>query len=149
MKRLKTLNSPQLPKRQFFYNAGSYPPAILLASLLGTYSDLYFVGKGMYEFPIRPFPTVFSINIAFTLFGLPLFTWLYLILMKRMNRWRRLVFILFLSLTIPALEKMSEHWGFFQHSNQWSHIYSYVGYFLFFVMIWKVFNWSKNDKNRG
>ncbi|KDE47303.1 hypothetical protein DI43_09600 [Geobacillus sp. CAMR12739] len=35
----------------------------LLASWAGTYLDLYFVGKGLYTFPKRPFPSVFSIDI--------------------------------------------------------------------------------------
>lgn len=55
----------------------------MLGSLLGTYLDLYFVGKGLYEFPTRPLSPIFSINIAFTLIALPLFTMVFLLICSK------------------------------------------------------------------
>ncbi|WP_281177274.1 CBO0543 family protein [Peribacillus loiseleuriae] len=66
-------------------NSSNFLPSILLASLLGTYLDLYFIGKGFYSFPIRPMSTVFSINIAFTLIGLPLLIGVFLYACNKMN----------------------------------------------------------------
>ena len=42
---LEKLELAALPKRRFSRNAFLYFPSILFASLLGTYLDLYFVGK--------------------------------------------------------------------------------------------------------
>ncbi|WP_304625746.1 CBO0543 family protein [Sporosarcina sp. JAI121] len=72
VKHLKNSRLPLSRKRRFSRNAFLYLPSVLLASLLGTYLDLYFVGKRLYEFPVRPFAEIFSINIAFTLIVLPL-----------------------------------------------------------------------------
>lgn len=146
MKRLKTLSSRQSPKRQFSRNAFLYFPAILFATLLGTYLDLLFVGKKLYEFPIRPFSEIFSINIAFTLIILPILTGVFLYLCDKMPKWNRLVFILFLSVIVPIIEKMSVKWGFFYPKDQWNHIYSFIGYFLFLVLIWKIFEWGKSNQ---
>ena len=52
---------------------------------MGTYLDLYFTGKGLYSFPIRPLSSIFSINIAFTLVGLPLLTSIYLYFSNKIN----------------------------------------------------------------
>ena len=145
MKHLKNSSSPRLPKRQFSRNAFLYLPSILFASLLGTYLDLYFVGKQFYEFPVRPFPDVFSINIAFTLIILPLLIWLFLYLADKMSKWSRLVFTLFLSALVPFIEKKSVQLGFFHHGDQWNHLYSFIGYFLFLVLIWKIFKWVKSE----
>ncbi|WP_145981931.1 CBO0543 family protein [Lederbergia lenta] len=136
VKRLRSWRLLLLQKKQSFYNTVY---AALFAALLGTYLDLYFVGRNMYEFPIRPFPDVFSINIAFTLLILPCFTMLFLMAMRKMNRRNRSVFIIFLSLMVFTVENKMEQWGFFYHSNEWKHYYSFYGYFLFFVIIWSVY----------
>ncbi|MFJ7936055.1 CBO0543 family protein [Sporosarcina sp. NPDC096371] len=144
MKHWKTSNSLPSRKRRFSHKLFVYLPAILLAMLLATYLDLYFVGKQLYEFPVRPFSDVFSINIAFTVIALPLFMWIFLCLVDKMSRWSRLVFTLFLSALVPFIEIMSEQLGFFQHGDQWNHIYSFIGYFLFLMLIWKMFKWREN-----
>ncbi|MFK2826455.1 CBO0543 family protein [Bacillus sp. B190/17] len=138
----KNLNLPPSPKKRFFINIVSYFPAVLTASWLGTYLDLYFSGKGMYEFPLRPFAEIFSINLAFTLFALPFFTGLFLFLMSKMIPWYRGVFVLLLSIGGAAAEKTAEQWGFFRHSDQWHHSYSFFGYLLFLIIIWHVFTWT-------
>ena len=146
MKRLKDSKSPRLPKQRFLRNGTLYFPAILIASLLGTYLDLYFVGKQFYAFPLRPFPEVFSINIGFTLIVLPLLTWIFLYLVDKMSRLRRLIFTLFLCALVPFIEKMSVHLGFLYQADQWNPLYSFIGYFLFLVLLWKVFRWGKEGR---
>lgn len=143
MKHLKSSSLQQSPKRRFLRNASLYIPVLLVASLLGTYLDLFFVGNNMYAFPVRPFPAVFSINIAFTLLILPFFTWFFLFIIEKLSMWGRPVFILLLSILAPIMEKFAVHWGFFSHSDHWNPVYSLVGYFLFLILIWKFFNWSK------
>ena len=112
MKRLKDSKSRRLLKQRYLRNGFLYLPAVLLASLLGTYLDLYFVGKQLYAFPVRPFPEVFSINIAFTLLILPLLTWIFLHMTDKMLRFHRLIFTLFLSVLVPFIEKKSVQLGF-------------------------------------
>ncbi len=146
MKHLKGSNSPLLPKRRFLRNAFLYLPSILFASLLGTYLDLYFVGKQVYEFPIRPFPEVFSINIAFTLIILPLSMWIFLFLVDKMLIWSRLVFILILSIFAPTMEILAVRLGFFRHGDQWNHVYSFFGYFMFLLLIWMIFKRGKRER---
>lgn len=143
MKHLRDSSSPRLPKRQSSRNAFLYLPSILFASLLGTYLDLYFVGKQFYAFPVRPFPDVFSINIAFTLVILPIGIGLFLYMADNMSNWSRLVFTLILSALVPFIEKKSVQLGFFHHGDQWHPLYSFIGYFLFLVLIWKIFKWVK------
>ncbi|MEK4403692.1 CBO0543 family protein [Sporosarcina sp. FSL K6-6792] len=145
VKHLKGLNSPLSRKRLSSRNAFLYLPSILVASLLGTYLDLYFVGKQLYQFPVRPFPDVFSINIVFTLIILPMLIGLYLYLVDKMSKWSRLIFTFFLSALVPFIEKKSMQLGFFYHENQWNHIYSFIGYFLFLLLIWKIFEWVKSE----
>ena len=143
VKRLRSLSLRLLPKRQFLSKAGLYFPAVIFASWLGTYLDLYFVGIKLYEFPLRPFPNVFPINIMFTIFALPLLTWVFLFLMNKINKWKRGLFTLLISLAIPVIEKASERWGAFRHSDEWSHSYSFFGYLLFFVIVWRIFRITK------
>ncbi|MBO0600675.1 hypothetical protein I2483_03280 [Sporosarcina sp. E16_3] len=118
---------------------------MLFASLLGTYLDLYFVAKQFYEFPIRPFPDVFLINIVFTLVILPIGMGLFLYLVDKMPNWSRLVFTLFLSALVPFIEKKAVHLGYFHHEEQWNFIFSFFGYFLFLLLIWKIFKWGKTN----
>nr|WP_249316706.1 CBO0543 family protein [Bacillus sp. FJAT-50079] len=131
-----------MPKKRSSHN---YAPAILLGSLLGTYLDLYFVGRGVYEFPNRPFSSIFPIHIGFTLFVIPFLLLIFLILVKRMKPAKVLITSLFISLTLPTIEKLSEQWGFFYHSDKWKHTYSIYGYFIFLVSVWLFFKFSNRD----
>ncbi|WP_353738295.1 CBO0543 family protein [Peribacillus asahii] len=91
-KHLKESSSQQSPKKRFFYETKHISvviPTILLASLIGTYLDLYFVGKGIYHFPKRPLSEIFPINIFFTLIGLPLFVGLYIYVCQKVNVWKK------------------------------------------------------------
>ncbi|WP_031409032.1 CBO0543 family protein [Geobacillus vulcani] len=120
-------------------NRRAYMASALLASWAGTYLDLYFVGKGLYTFPKRPFPSVFSIDIFFTAIVLPLGTVLFLAFMERLGRIGRAAAILSLSALISAFESKAEEVGWFIHTPEWSHWYSLVGYGVFLAMIWKCY----------
>ncbi len=134
---------PRLPKKRLtFWNKDSLACAVL-ASLLGTYFDLYFVGKGLYQFPHRLLPEIFSINIIFTLIVLPLLTMVFLYCLSQVNRWRRAGIILFVSLLMPISEKLSERLGVFVHSDKWMHLYSFFGYLLFLTIISEIYFWLK------
>lgn len=114
-------------------------PAILLASLIGTYLDLLFVGIGMYSFPKRWLPEVFSINIVFTLIGLPLLISVYLLLMNRFHFWKKAGLIFVISLLAACGEKLAEEIGFFIHDDSWKHWYSFCGYIVFLIVVY-IFN---------
>ncbi|MED5076565.1 hypothetical protein P9851_04470 [Geobacillus stearothermophilus] len=117
----------------------AYVASALLASWTGTYLDLYFVGKGLYAFPKRPFPSVFSIDIFFTAVVLPLGTVFFLALMERLSRLGRMGLIAALSALAAALEAKAETYGLFTHTAEWSHWYSVAGYGLFLSIIWEFY----------
>lgn len=134
---------PRLPKkRSAFWNKDSLACAVL-ASLLGTYLDLYFVGKGLYHFPHRLLPEIFPIHIGFTLIVLPIFTLAFLYCLSQANRWGKACIILFVSLLMPMLERFAERLGMFVHSEKWMHSYSFFGYLLFLTVIAVVYTWLK------
>ncbi|WP_071393199.1 CBO0543 family protein [Bacillus tuaregi] len=144
VKHLKGLKLPPLPKRQSF-SKKEYIVTAILASLIGTYLDLYFVGKGIYEFPQRPLPEFFTIHIGFTLFGLPVSVILLLSFLSRLNNGRKIVFILIVSLLMAVFERFSELLGFFQHSAEWKHYYTFFGYALFLIILTVFFHWVKKQ----
>lgn len=113
-----------------------YFACALLAVILGTFLDHYFVSKGIYEFPIRPMPEVVSFNIGFTCIVLPVFVVSILHLIVQVNKWGRVGIILFVSLLMPIFEKFAEELGLFRHSEQWQHIYTFFGYLLFWTVIY-------------
>jgi hypothetical protein len=126
---------PHWPKKRLaFWNKDSLTCAVL-AALLGTYLDLYFVGKGLYHFPHRLLPEIFSIHIVFTLIGLPILTMVFLYCLTQVNRWGKAGIILFVSLLMTILEKLAERLGVFAHSDKWMHVYSFFGYLLFLTII--------------
>lgn len=143
-KHLKDLKLPPLPKKQSF-SRQNYMVTGIFASLIGTYLDLYFVGKGMYKFPVRPLPELFAINIGFTLVGLPAFVILLLYFLSCLNKWGKLVVILLVSLLMAVFEKFAESLGFFQHGEEWRHLYTFIGYFLFLMMTVVFFHWLKRE----
>lgn len=110
-------------------------PVILLSSLYGTYLDLYFVGRGLYSFPARPLPEIFTIHIAFPLIGLPLLTVFFLIVCRKLKSWKIAMFIIALSMLMAVFEKQAEGLGVFVHHHSWKHLYSFIGYGIYFTMI--------------
>ncbi|WP_338048425.1 CBO0543 family protein [Peribacillus alkalitolerans] len=119
---------------------------MILSSLIGSYLDLLFIGSQLYSFPNRPLPSVFSINILFTLVGLPTLMRGILMLMQNWSNWKRRIFIIIISLGMAALEKKAEEFGFFVHSKQWNHLYTIIGYFLFLQVVSRFHLWiNKND----
>ncbi|TLS35056.1 hypothetical protein FCL54_22605 [Pseudalkalibacillus caeni] len=119
---------------------------MIAASLIGTYLDLFFVGNGIYFFPNRPFPTIFNINVAFTLLGLPVITLVTLYFLSSMSKMERRTFIVFLSLIFCFAENISENFGWFKHSESWEHFYSFIGYIIFFSVIWRIYNMFKSGQ---
>ncbi|MGG0719725.1 CBO0543 family protein [Robertmurraya massiliosenegalensis] len=136
VKPLKDLNSPPSPKKPYRY-WGSLLSIVLLATLIGTYLDLYFVGKGLYSFPIRPFPSIFTINILFTAIVLPVFIIFFILISLRLQKWMKMMFIITLSTLMAAFEKFAESLGFFIHHATWQHYYSFFGYsvYLSFILL--------------
>lgn len=120
----------------------------MLAALLGTYLDLYFVGKGLYLFPQRPLPGIFSINITFTLFILPCFVMFFLYYLSWVHIWGRTGIVLLISLLMPILEKLAEKLGFFTHSDKWHHLYTFFGYILFLSLIATFYHWMGKRPSR-
>jgi hypothetical protein len=144
VKRWKGL-SLQSSQKKHFHNKGhtnkAYFCTLLLASFIGTYLDLWMVGKGFYSFPARPFPTIFSINILFTLCILPIFSFFIVYLFKRINGALQLLVTILVSIIISIFEHYFEQLGLFVHSNEWNHWYSTLGYFIFILLIWKFYKW--------
>jgi hypothetical protein len=133
---LQLLPKKRLPSK---YELGS----MVLASLLGTYLDLYFVGKHFYQFPLRPFAEIFSINIAFTLLVLPLMTFIILRSTAQLTNWGKAGVVLFVSLLMPILEKLAELFGLFTHSDDWKHLYTFFGYLLFLTIVLLFHEWKE------
>ncbi|WP_035301714.1 CBO0543 family protein [Brevibacillus laterosporus] len=118
-----------------------YVPTMIFVSWLGTYLDLIFVEKQLYSFPVRPFSDIFKINIMFTLCILPIVTAIFLHCLQSMNSWQRKGLILFSGIIAAGIEQISEQLGWFAHSSEWQHFYSFIGYILFMWLVWKFHLW--------
>ncbi|WP_077604981.1 CBO0543 family protein [Oceanobacillus sojae] len=142
-KQWKKSSLSSLQKKQSFSDRNkerqAYIIAALFSSLVGTYLDLFFVGIGMYHFPMRLFPEIFSVNIVFTLLVLPVSAVLFLYMADRMRFPSRCIMILGIGIAVVFIEKASEHLGWFIHHTDWNHTYSFFGYILFFVFVWSIF----------
>ncbi|MBJ7929950.1 MULTISPECIES: CBO0543 family protein [Bacillus cereus group] len=114
---------------------------ILLSSIIGTYLDAFFVHKHIYFFPVRPFPSIFSVNIGFTLFVLPILTIIFIQISKTLSAVSRTIFIISIGICASIFEHVAEGLGLFIHSADWNHTYSLFGYMMFLSFIWKVYNW--------
>ncbi|WP_026563653.1 CBO0543 family protein [Bacillus sp. UNC41MFS5] len=149
MNTVKHLNdSNSQPSRRKPYRFWTNPSfaAVFLATLLATYLDLYFVGKHIYKFPMRPVPNVFSINIGFTLVVLPVLMFVFLRVMDQLNKWGKAGLILFISLLVPIFERLAEVVGWFEHAENWKHLYSFFGYLLFLSFIYSFYSWMAKRK---
>lgn len=101
------------------------------------------VGKQQYAFPIRPLPAIFSINLLFTLVGLPVITFIFLFLVEGWSKWGRAVGIVCFSLGMAVLERMAEDFDLFVHSYSWSHLNTFIGYSLFLLAVHRFHEWIK------
>ncbi|CAM3819738.1 Group-specific protein [Cytobacillus oceanisediminis] len=119
---------------------------MLLASLLGTYLDLYYVGKKLYYFPIRPLPSIFTINIGFTLLVLPITMLVLLKVLQWWKGWLRVLFILCISLAMAVMEKAAERMGLFVHADDWNHLNTFVGYCVFIGLIYAFNVWMNRER---
>ncbi|MGV3465443.1 MAG: CBO0543 family protein [Heyndrickxia sp.] len=125
----------QTQKKPSLISIKAFVPSILVAALIGTYLDLYFVGKDIYAFPKRPFPATFQLNIAFTLIGLPIISCIFLVIQNLLRTWLKIWLILIISLYMSLFERVSETFGFFTHIDSWKHTYSFVGYLCYLSFI--------------
>jgi len=119
----------------------SYVCTLVFASLICTYLDLWLVGKGYYAFPVRPLPGIFTVNVLFTLFILPISTFIVIFWFNRMGSFQKLLWSIILSLAMAASELYFEKLGLFAHSHAWNHIYSVFGYFIFIQAVWYFYKW--------
>jgi len=103
--------------------------------------DLIFVGKQVYFFPARPFSSVMTINIAFTLAVLPIMAAVFLQLMEKRHLPGKMAIILLISLLMSVLERVSESLGLFVHSESWSHMYTFFGTFLYLIAVYQFHKW--------
>ncbi|MDA1888220.1 CBO0543 family protein [Bacillus cereus group sp. BY105LC] len=113
---------------------------ILLSSIIGTCLDAFFIAKQIYSFPVRPFSSIFSVNIGFTLFVLPILTIIFIQISKNLSVFSRILFIVSIGICASIFEQIAERLGFFIHSGDWNHTYSLFGYMIFFSFIWKVYH---------
>ncbi|WP_407638643.1 CBO0543 family protein [Aneurinibacillus migulanus] len=135
------------PQRNRQNSIQKYVPAMIFSSWLGTYADLIMVEQQMYSFPIRPFPALFSINIAFTVFLLPITTAFFLYYVEKLNTTQRFIVVLLLGFFMPLVEQLSEKVGWFNHSSEWRHLYSFFGYIFFMWLVCKFHFWySYNNR---
>lgn len=147
----KNSNLPPLQKKRFLSLNNllfALLPCLLLASLLGTYLDLYFTGKGMYSFPKRVLPETFSIHIGFTLFILPALTALFLLVCHRVFFRQKVCFIILLSLLMSIGEKQAEAFGFFIHHPSWKHLYSFIGFNVYLALLYLLFHFLIRQLNK-
>ncbi|WP_338036768.1 CBO0543 family protein [Neobacillus thermocopriae] len=135
-----------LQKRRLTFLNKNYVICAVFASLIGTYLDLYFIGKGVYWFPIRPWSNIFSVNLWFTLVILPVFVIVFLHYVTQIHPRGKAGMILFISLLMPIMERLSEMFGWFAHSEKWEHIYSFFGYMLFLSFIYGFYLWLEKEK---
>ncbi|WP_066256338.1 CBO0543 family protein [Neobacillus drentensis] len=147
VKHWKDSNSQQSPKKRSRFWSNPSLTAVFLATLVATYLDLFFVGKDIYRFPMRLMKDTFSINIAFTLGVLPVLVFLFLQAMNQVNRWGKVGLILFISLLMPIFEKFAEVIGWFEHTKNWKHLYTFFGYLLFLTMIYLFYTWMEKRKD--
>jgi glucan phosphoethanolaminetransferase (alkaline phosphatase superfamily) len=101
------------------------------------------VGQRLYDFPIRPFPGIFSFNLLFTLVGLPVCILVFLRLIEKRGRLERAAIIVLFSMVMAIFEKKAEAYGMFVHSKSWSHHYTFSGYCVFLSVVQWFHTWIK------
>ena len=147
VKHSKKLNLPFLQRKMFSFekknNLFALVVTILLSSIIGTWLDAFFVAKQIYSFPVRPFSSIFSVNIGFSLFVLPILTTIFIQISKRLSTVSRILFIISIGICASIFEQIAERLGFFTHSVDSNHTYSLFGYMIFFFFIWKVYHCIK------
>lgn len=154
VKQLKDLSLPFSQRKRSSIGSNNtqlkpYILSMILASWLGTYLEIILTGKQYYTFIERPFPDIFSIDIRFTLIGIPLLTLVVLSILNTMNLIQKSLFLMVLSTTLALMEMLIENIGWITFSEQWRNIYSFFGYFIFYVIIWLFFQWCRPAPNKN
>ncbi|MCQ6358484.1 MULTISPECIES: CBO0543 family protein [Bacillus] len=114
---------------------------VFLSAIIGTCLDAFFVNKQIYSFPVRPFSSTFSVNIAFTLLVLPILSASFIQISKTLSTVSRTLFIISIGVCASIFEQVAERLGLFVHNGHWHHTYSLFGYMIFLAFIWKVYRW--------
>ncbi|WJE24599.1 CBO0543 family protein [Bacillus cereus] len=114
---------------------------IFLSAIIGTCLDAFCVHTQIYSFPVRPFSSIFSVNIGFTLFVLPILTAVFIQISKTLSAVSRTLFIISIGICASIFEQVAERIGLFVHNEHWHHTYSLFGYMIFLAFIWKVYRW--------
>ncbi|MDA1679270.1 MULTISPECIES: CBO0543 family protein [unclassified Bacillus cereus group] len=144
VKHSKKLNLPFLQRKTSSFEKKNdflaLAVTILLSCIIGTCLDAFFVAKQIYSFPVRPFSSIFSVNIGFTLFVLPILTMIFIQISKTLTVVSRILFIVSIGICASIFEQVAERFGFFIHSVDWNHTYSLFGYMIFFSFLWKVYH---------
>jgi hypothetical protein len=149
VKRLKDLNSQPWQRKSSRFWIKEYTPAVLLAVIGSIALDLFYIDKNLYMFPNRPLSELFSINIAFTFGVLPIIILVFLYLMQQVSRWGRVGIILFLSLVMPVAERFFELLGYFEHSDQWQHIYTFFWYLFLFTVCFMFYQLNNKESKKA
>ncbi|HHT7191279.1 TPA: CBO0543 family protein, partial [Bacillus cereus] len=110
---------------------------IFLSTIIGTGLDAFFVYAHIYSFPARPFASIFSVNIGFTLFVLPILIAVFIQITKILSTVSRTLLIISIGICASIFEQIAERLGLFIHSVYWNHTYSLFGYMIFFSFVWR------------
>ncbi|KIL37344.1 hypothetical protein SD71_01290 [Cohnella kolymensis] len=142
----KNSSLPFSQKKRFIIRTAkkSLRPSLItmvFSSWLGTYLELFLTGKQLYTFEKRPFADIFTIDIRFTLLGIPLFALFILYITKSMGFVYKLLFITIVSAVMTITEKLLGKLEWITYSEQWQHIYSFFGYIAFSFLMLLFFKW--------
>ncbi|WCK52536.1 hypothetical protein PP175_13915 [Aneurinibacillus sp. Ricciae_BoGa-3] len=146
VKHWKKLKWQSLHLKRFHLNnkMSSFVPAMIFSSFLGTCADFILIKNGLYSFPVRPFPMIFTVNIFFTLCFLPAATLGFLMYAQQVTPKICWLTIIAVAAVMPFVEETTEKWGWFIHSNDWKHIYSFFGYMVYLSFVWMFHRWYKH-----
>lgn len=70
---------------------------------------------------------------------------IYLYLMQKWRNWAKATLVVFISIGMTVIERKAEEFGFFVHSNHWSHLYTFMGYCLFLLVVYTFHKWLKKE----
>ncbi|RFU65205.1 hypothetical protein D0466_04685 [Peribacillus glennii] len=120
--------------------------SMLFASWLATYLELILTGTQLYTFQARPLTNIFSIDIRFTLIGIPVMTLFCVTALSWMNLLQRTLFLILIGLAMMLFEKISGRLGWIGYSDQWQHMYSFLGYPAFILVVFFFFTWCESAR---
>ena len=108
-KHSKKLKSPFSQRKMSSSEKKNEFLALVVTIFLFYYCNLLrclFVHKQIYSFPARPFSSTFSVNIAFTLFVLPILTVIFIHISKKLSKVSRISFIISIGICASLLNRL-------------------------------------------